>query len=145
MIEEFKELSKAEQKLLLQAPAIVSLFASIGNGDIDQWKKVDAIKLAHLKTFTAPLSLIPYYKEVDKTFKHDFQLYEKIYTPINDANAALLQNKIDLINNVIAKLDDKFAFALHASLISYAAHVKKAYKGLVSNFVFPFPIFGLTG
>src|SRR6478736_6259744 len=142
MIEEFEGLSKAEQKLLLQAPAIVSLIASIGNGKIDQWKKIDAIKLAHLKTFTAPPSLIPYYKEVDKTFKHDFQLYEKIYTPINDASAALLQNKIDLINNVIAKLEDEFAFALLASLLNYAEHVKKAYRGLVPNFVFPFPIFG---
>jgi hypothetical protein len=144
MIEEFEELPEEEQKLLLQAPVIVSLLASIGNGEINQWKKIDAIKLAHVKTFTAPLLLIRYYKEVDKTFKHDFQLFEKIYTPINDASTSLLQNKIALINNVIAKLDDEFALALHESLLSYAEHVKKAYKGFLLNFIFPFPIPGLT-
>jgi hypothetical protein len=56
----------------------------------------------------------------------------------------MMQNEIEDVNDVIAKLDDAFAVTLHASLEGYAEHVKKAYKGLVVNFLFPFPIPGLT-
>jgi len=144
MIKEFEELTKDEQDILLKAPAIVSILAASATGDINQLKKSDAIKLAHLKTFTADPLLIPYYKEVDKSFVRNFDLMAKKYSPFDDAKRAMLQKEIDAASAALAKVSSDFAMTLHSSLLGYAEHVRKAYKGLVVNFLFPFPIPGLT-
>jgi hypothetical protein len=145
MIKELEKLSREEQALLLKAPVIVSILAAAGVGKVNEWEKADAIKLAHLKTYTADRLLIPYYKEVDKSFEQDFEALAKKYVPFDDQKRILLQSEVDHVNKVIDKLDKPFARTLHTSLLKYAEHVKNAYKGLVMNFIFPFPIPGLTG
>ncbi len=144
MIKEFEKLTASEQDILLKAPAIVSLLAASGTGKINEWEKSDAIKLAHLKTYSANSLLIPYYKEAERVFEKNFEVMAKKYAPFDEPKRAMMQNEIEDVNDVIAKLDDAFAVTLHASLEEYAEHVKKAYKGLVVNFLFPFPIPGLT-
>jgi hypothetical protein len=144
MIKELEKLSEVEQELLLKAPAIVSLLAAIGVGEVNEWEKADAIKLAHLKTYTADPLLIPYYKEVDKSFEKDFETLATKYVPFDDTKRALLQSEVDQVNKVIDQLDKPFAATLHKSLLKYADHVKNAYRGLVMNFIFPFSIPGLT-
>jgi NADH dehydrogenase/NADH:ubiquinone oxidoreductase subunit G len=144
MIKEFEKLTASEQDVLLKAPAIVSLLAASATGQINEWEKTDAIKLAHLKTYSANPLLIPYYKEAEKVFERNFEAMAKKYAPFDEPKRAMMQDEIEDVNDVIAKLDDAFAIALHTSLAGYAEHVKKAYKGLVVNFLFPFPIPGLT-
>lgn len=144
MIKELEKLSKEDQEVLLKAPAIVSVLAAMGAGGINEWEKADAIQLAHLKTYTADPRLIPYYKEVDKSFEQDFETLAKKYVPFDHDKQALLQLEIDHMKKVIAKLNGNFANALQASLLKYGEHVKKAYKGLIVNFIFPVPIPGLS-
>jgi hypothetical protein len=144
MIKEFERLTKNEQDILLKAPAIVALLVASGTGQINEWEKSDAIKLAHLKTYSANPLLIPYYKEVEQVFEKNFEGMAKKFAPFDEPKRAMMQKEIDEVNDVIAKLDNAFALTLHTSLAGYAEHVKKAYKGLVVNFLFPFPIPGLT-
>ncbi|GHN02576.1 hypothetical protein WSM22_40650 [Cytophagales bacterium WSM2-2] len=144
MIKELEKLSKEDQDVLLKAPVIVSVLAAFGISEINKWEKADAIKLAHLKTYTAHPLLIPYYTEVDKSFEQDFETLAKQYVPFDDTKRALLQLEVDHVNKVINKLNKNFAHTLHASLLKYAEHVKNAYKGLVMNFIFPYPIPGLS-
>ncbi len=69
----------------------------------------------------------------------------KKYTPFDKYKREMMQKEIDEVKNVIAKLADAFfAAILHKSLVRYAEHVKKAYKGLIVNFLFRFLIPGLT-
>ncbi len=144
MAKEFEKLSRRDLELLQKAPAMVSVLASIGTGEINEWEKADAIKLAHLKTFTAHPLLIAYYKEVDKTFEQDFEEMAKKYAPFDQKHKSMLQQDLNEVNNVIAKMGTRYATTLQKSLSDYADHVKKAYKGIVVNFIFPFPIPGLS-
>ncbi|MBI1767058.1 MAG: hypothetical protein HYR67_01635 [Bacteroidetes bacterium] len=144
MIKEFELLAKGEQELLLKAPAIVSILAASASGTINDWEKADAIKLARLKTFSAHPLLIPYYKEVEKVFEQNFEALIKRYSPFDDSRRMQLRKEVDKIDSILAKVDHEFAVTLHSSLSSYADHVKKAYKGLIVNFIFPYPIAGLT-
>jgi hypothetical protein len=144
MIKEFEKLTASEQDILLKAPAIVSLLAASATGQINEWEKSDAIKLAHIKTYSANTLLIPYYKEAESVFEKNFDAMVKKYAPFDEPRRAMMQTEIEDVNDVISKLDDAFGMALHTSLAGYAEHVKKAYKGLVVNFLFPFPIPGLT-
>ncbi|HVV54284.1 MAG TPA: hypothetical protein VHC47_03100, partial [Mucilaginibacter sp.] len=98
----------------------------------------------HLKTFTADYRMLPYYQEVDKDFKKNFKETVSQYTPFDDANREKLQQQIDKVSTVIAKLDKDFALVLHKSLAAYAEHVKQADMSILANFIFPLPIPGLT-
>jgi hypothetical protein len=144
MIKQFKNLTEKEKELLFKAPALVSVLAASRDHTISKAGKADAVKLAHLKTFTADPLLLLYYREVEKTFKTHFEAIAKQYAPFDDAKREELKKEIDTLNTVIAKLNKEFARTLHASLARYVAHVKKADNSVLVNFIFPMPIAGLT-
>ena len=81
MIKEFEKLTTEECKLLYKAPVLVSVLVSCAYNEVNVTMKNDAIKLAHLRTFTAAPLLLPYYQEVEKIFKEEFEKAVKMYFP----------------------------------------------------------------
>lgn len=144
MIPQFEKLNLEEQQLLFRAPAIVSVLASCTNDNVNQKQKADAIKLAHLKTFTAVPLLIPYYREVDKTFKEEFEVTVQKYEPCSEKGREALLLPLQKIHRVMAKLDKDYALALQKSLNGYAHHVKNAGHSVFQDFLFAFSIPGLS-
>lgn len=144
MIKQFEKLTKEEATLLFKAPALVSVLAASGNHQINEKEKADAIKLSHIKEFSADPMLLNYYSEVEKNFETDFETIVKKYVPFNDTQRNLLKEEINVLNKTISLLEPEFANMLHRSLTRYAQHVKKAERSIVEDFIFPFPINGLT-
>jgi len=140
----WKKLSTAELDLLYKAPVLVSVLAASTYNTINQDQKADALKLAHLKTFTARPELISFYKVVEKNFRNEFEHLEKQFYPFAKPNREALRHEIQKVNIIISKLDKKVAEILHASLTAYANHVRKSGMGILDDFVFPLPIKGLT-
>ena len=122
MIKEFERVTTEERELLYKAPVLVSALVACAYNEVDETKKSDAIKLAHLRTFTAPSLLLPYYQEVEKIFKEEFEKTIKIYFPFDEENRTKMKNEINKINKVIAKLDADYGKLLNKSLESYAEH-----------------------
>lgn len=145
MIEQFEKLTRDEANLLMRAPALVSVLAASISNKISIKDKADAIKLAHLKTFTADPLLIKYYEEVEHNFIATFEEIERKYEPFDDTKRAALKKEIQTVNQVISKLDREFALALQLSLTRYAEHVRKAEHSVLEDFIFPFILPGLTG
>jgi hypothetical protein len=137
MIKQFEKLTTEEQELLYKAPALVSVLASCSFNEVNKIQKADAIKLAHLKTFTAIPLLIPYYIEVEKKFKELFEAATRKYFPFDEAKRISLKKEIDRVNLVIGKLDKEYAQALHKSLEKYASHVKRSTHTVFVDFIFP--------
>ena len=145
MIKQFEKLTTDERSLLYKAPVLVSVLVSCSFNEVNKNQEADAIKLAHLKSFTAIPLLLPYYGEVEKTFKEQFETAIKKYFPFDEAKRNELKGEIDKVNLVIGKLDNEYALALHKSLEGYANHVKKAAHSIFQDFIFPMPIPGLSG
>lgn len=143
MVHQFKKLTKEEVELLLKAPVLLSVYASSTNHEINKTEKADAIKLAHIKTYSATPVLLEYYREAEKNFIQSFNELENKYAPFDDEKREALAKEIDKVNHIISKLDKVFADLLHSSLTNYAEHVKKSSRGFFENFVFPVPISGL--
>ena len=137
MIKEFGHLTTEERSLLYEAPVIVSALAACAHNEINETKKNDAIRLAHLRAFNSPPILLPYYQEVEKIFKEAFEKTAKQYYPFDNENRARLKNEINKVNSIIAKLDATYAQALHKSLESYASHVKRSAYNVFQDFIFP--------
>lgn len=146
MISQFGKLSKEDRSFLFKAPVLVSVLASVSFNEmqINKSQKADAIKLAHLKTFTALPLLRPYYAEVEKGFKEEFEAAIRKYFPFDEAKRTELKKEMDKINLVIKKLDKEYAEALIVSFERYTKHVKKAAHSIFQDFIFPMPIPGLT-
>ena len=58
MIKQFEKLTTEERSLLYKAPVLVSVLVSCSFNEVNKYQEADAIKLAHLKTFTA-IPLLP--------------------------------------------------------------------------------------
>ena len=144
MINQFEKLTIEERELLYKAPVLVSVLASSSFNEVNKAQKADAIKLAHLKTFTAAPLLLSYYAQVEKTFKDQFEDAIKKYFPFDDAKRNDLKKEIEKVNKIIGKLDKEYAHTLRNSLDKYARHVKKAAHSVFLDFIFPVPIPGLT-
>jgi hypothetical protein len=144
MIQELQRLTNEEKARIFKAPVYVSLLAASSNNEVSEKEKADAIKMAHLKTFTADPLLLEYYNEVEENFVDNFEAAVKRFTPFDDAKRELLTEEVNLLNKIIDKLDQPFASVLKKSLSGYAAHVKKSERALLSNFIFPFKLPGLT-
>ena len=144
MIKQFEKLTNEERELLFKAPVLVSVLASCSFNEVNKAQKTDAIKLAHLKTFTANPLLLPYYAAVEKIFKDEFEAAIKKYFPFDDTKRHDLKVEIERVNLVIGKLDKEYAQILYKSLDRYSNHVKKAAHSIFQDFIFPVPIPGLT-
>ena len=144
MIKQFEHLADKERELLYKAPVLVSVLASCSDHKVNKTRKADAIKLAHLKTFTASPLLLPYYTEVEKSFKEQFEAEIKKYFPFDEAKRIALKEEIDKVNALIGKLEQGYGEALRKSLEKYSTHVKKATHSVFQDFLFPLPISGLS-
>ena len=144
LIKQFEKLTTEERQLLYKAPVLVSVLASCSFNEINKAQKDDAIKLSHLKTFTADPLLHSYYTEVDKHFKTQFEAIAKKYFPFDENKRNALKKEIEKVNQVVEKLDKAYGQVLHESLERYAKHVKKAAHSVFQDFIFPVPIRGLT-
>lgn len=144
MITQLEKLTEPERRILFKTPALISVLAASEGKGINQEQKADAVKMAHLKTFTADPILRPYYEEVEKHFLENFESIAKRYMPFTPSKRNLLKQEIHEINHILPKLDKEFAELLHQSLNDYERHVKRAVHSVLGDFVFPLPIHGLT-
>jgi hypothetical protein len=143
MLKQLHNLNENEQELLLRAPALLSVMSSCSYNNVNDLKKEDAIKLSHIKSFTADPLLLPYYQEVEKKFREQFDAIVARYFPFDHEKRKELQNEINRLNKVIGKLDPKVAGVLRRSLDRYAKHVRNAHT-VIRDFMFPIPIPGLS-
>ena len=144
MISQFENLTSEERALLFRAPVLLSVLASCSNREINKNQKADAIKLAHLKPFTADPSLIPFYVEVEKNFEQEFEAISKQYSPFDETNYEQLKQEIKSIYPILKKLNRDYASKLLRSFEKYERHVKRAAHNVVEDFIFPVPIPGLN-
>lgn len=143
-MKQLESLTNEERKILLTAPVLLSVLASCSNNEINKDQKADAIRLAHLRTFTADPLLIPFYIEVEKNFQKQFELLVKEYLPLDESKRNEIKNKMKSINVILKKLNKDYADRLYESFEKYERHVKKAGHTVVQDFIFPMPLPGLT-
>lgn len=144
MVNEFKKLTSEERALLYKAPVLLSVLTSCSLNTINQTQKKDAIKLAHLKTFTADPLLIPYYEEVEKNFASQFEAIANQYYPFDDEQRLALKQEIDKVPDVLSKLDSRYANTLQRSFQGYVTHIKRSTHSVFQDFLFPLHISGLN-
>ena len=144
MIKQFEGLTDNERSLLYKAPVLVSVLASCSHKGVNEFKKADAVKLAHLKTHTSAPLLRSYYMEVEKNFKDQFEDLVNKYSPFDDTKRNELKREISKISLIVGKLDKEYGQLLYKSFEKYARHVKRATHSVFQDFLFPMPVAGFN-
>lgn len=130
MIAEFKNLNDHEIHLMLSAPALITLLIAGAEGNIEE-KEIDwGAKIAHFRAEDKDSILQNYYKEVDRNFD-DF-LKEYIVMIPHDVHDRIekINFRLAKINNILPKLDKKFAMEFYKSILSLSTQVAKASGGI---------------
>lgn len=134
-------LDPTEKEKLLQAPVLVSLLAAVEDGTIKEKEKRDAIKLSHLRPFTSPDMLHPYYEAVEERFEDDLDKILKELPPGPEEKKKELNQAVQEIEPIVQKIGDQdFADELRRSLKSYGDHVMRSDQSVVEYFVLPLAI-----
>ena len=144
MIKEFESLTDKEKELLLRATALVSLYAALLDGKLEEHENQEAKTLAHLRTYTAAPILRAYYLEIEPDFKKFYSEWMGKLPEKNQDKIDFLTHEIIKLNGILKKMENSFSIELKRSLLSYAMHISNSKKNLLESFLFPIDIAGLT-
>jgi hypothetical protein len=138
-VKELKNLSKEDQKKVLDAPIWISLHAAVSNdGEIDPAERSEAIKQAHFRTYTSPVDLHTYYKAVDENFADRFEEYSKTLPKDEEEAEKFISEKVEEITTILQHLDkDEFAEQLLKDLQEFYKYVFRSNSNVFQYFAFP--------
>ncbi len=141
---QFNTLTKQEKEALLQFPAYISLLAADSDGLLDKAEKKEAIKLEHIKTFSADPLLAEFYEAADKVLKNNLEQLDKNLPKEKSSREAYIKNELIKLEKIVLKLGEEYTTVMHSSMKSFKEHVSKAHHNVFVDFIFPMPIKGLT-
>jgi len=136
--EAFSGISKNEFNQLIDIPVWLSLFAAYSqDGEVSEYEKAEAVKLAHLRTFTAPKSLRKFYEKVDEHFEERFNTLHRRLPESDEDRKLYLEAQIKNGHAILHKLDSDITESLEESLESFYEHVFKADQSFFQYFALP--------
>ena len=136
--ETFSGITSEELKKLIDIPVWLSLFAAYSHdGVVSEYEKSEAVKLAHLRTFTSPKSLHKYYEKVDEHFEDRFDTLNKRLPISEEDKKVYLETQIKNGHAILEKLDPDVTESLEESLESFYEHVFKADQSFFQYFALP--------
>ncbi len=136
--EAFAHLSHEEYKSLLDIPVWLTLLAAYtANGKLTVNEKNEAIKLSHLRRFTAPKSIRALYVKLSQIFPERVKVLNS-RLPEDEADKILyIKAQVRSGHAVFEKLDPDIAESLSESLSSFYKHIFNCDKGFFHYFALP--------
>lgn len=134
----YQKLTEDELNQLLDTPVWMALLAAhVGDGKVSEDERAEAVKLAHLRTFTSPKSLREFYAMVDERFATRFDLLHKRVPKNHEDSVVFIEAQVKRGHALLLKLDPDLAIDIEDSLESFYKHVFKADKSFFQYFALP--------
>ncbi len=134
----FEDLTPDEYDQILDAPVWISLMAAYaGDGVLSADEKAGAVKLAGLRTYTAPKSLREYYKLVDARFEERFDRLNKRLPASEHDKELYMKTQMKKVYDIMLKIDRDVAVDLEKSLASFYEKVFKSHDSFFRYFALP--------
>lgn len=134
----FQDLTPEEFSQLLDSPVWISLAAAYaGDGVVGEDEKAEAIRLAHLRKFTAPKSLREFYELVDAQFEQRFHILNMRLPSRAEDKEIYLEKQLTRVHEILLKLDPDVTSSLEESLESFYEQVFNSHKSFFQYFALP--------
>jgi hypothetical protein len=131
MIEQFSYLSKDEQEVVMNAPALVTALIAGTDKDVDGKEVNRGLDLMKWKSFRARPDLLDYYHEVSKSFPARLDQILKELPEEKEARNAWVGHRLSKLNPIFPKFDKEFAEQLYASYRELAKHIAESSGGFL--------------
>lgn len=134
MIEGFEAINKEQFETCKEAIAWITILIAGSDGEIDHTETEWAEKLTKIRSYSSPMDLSDFYKEVGKDYAAVMaRLLERMPSDTTE-RTALLTRKLNQLNDILPRLDNTTGYHLYKSYKSFAHHVAKASGGFLGFF-----------
>ena len=131
MIPEFEHLSPEEQSIIYSTPVLVAILVAGADGKIDKAETREAISISKLKKTRATKELIDYYQQVGQDFEDKLKVGINKYPADAHERQKLISEELKKVNEIIPKLEKKFAVKYYESLKGFAKRIAEASGGVL--------------
>lgn len=130
-VRELEHLTEEERELVLRTPALISVLIGGADGHFDGKEKSQAITSIHFRALQGDKFLQDYYKAVDASFESVMLHLAQKYEGDTEARAVHIMEELEALNDVLPKLDKRFARVLLNDLRNLAFTIAKASGGFL--------------
>ncbi len=127
----FKNLTTDQYNALKESLSLVTVLIAGADGKIDEQELNWAEKLTKIRTYAEPESLNEFYEEVEKGFIANVAALISDLPKEVESRQRMISQKLAQLNDILPLLENKVAFQIYESLISFASHIAKASGGFL--------------
>lgn len=130
MIPEFKSLNPEEIQLMLNGPALLTILIAGVEGNIDEKEKDWAARIAQFRARDRHSIMQNYYEEVSGHFNETLSSLLKTLPQNTEERTEYIISELKKINNILPKLDKKFASEFYKGYLALRVQIAKASGGI---------------
>jgi len=131
MIPEFENLNQDEQGIMYGAPILVAILIAGADGKIDKSEMREAIAVSSMKKVKARKDLKAYYEEVGTDFEDKLKFGIRKFPNDSRARQLKIVEELEKINDIMPKIERRFAIKFVESIKDFAKRVAEASGGVL--------------
>jgi D-serine dehydratase len=132
MLPELEVLTAEETETLKNAFPLVTLLIAGADGTIDAEETQWATELTKIRGFDNPKRLQPFYDDLQKDFSKRLKSLLSVVSLEDTAKRnQVITAELTKLNDIFAKIDQKYAANFHKDLLSFADHIARASGGIL--------------
>lgn len=131
MLEGFQHLSSEEIDALVAAPVNITALIGGADGEIDREERNWSEHLMRARTYSQPHLIQEYYRVASEDFLAKLDKAMAALPKEVEPRSAILTQRIEALNPILAKLDPELASTLYKSFLVLAKETAKASGGFL--------------
>jgi len=130
MIQEFNSLSSEETDLMYKAPFLIIILIAGADDKIDKQEMKQAVAISKLKLKRARRDLVEYYNEMGQDFEDKLKIFIHDLPKDTDERNEEISTELAKLNDILPKLDKKFAINYYESMKDWAVKIAESSGGV---------------
>jgi len=130
MIQEFNSLSSEETDLMYKAPFLIIILIAGADDKIDKQEMKQALAISKLKLKRARRDLVEYYNEMGQDFEDKLKIFIHDLPKDTDERNEEISTELAKLNDILPKLDKKFAINYYESMKDWAVKIAESSGGV---------------
>lgn len=126
-----EHLSTGEQQQLLDAIPLITILIAGADDNFDTKEREWALKLADIRSYSQAEALRPYYEKVEQQLNARLDFYLNQLSDDTDTRTKEVSAHLSKVNDILPKLDPRYAAALYQNWLSFAGHIARASGGIL--------------
>lgn len=133
-IKYLENLTGEELDFLLQSLPLITILIGAVEDDLTDQEVSYGEKIVHIRSYNEKELLLEFYEQAEKTFVYHIQNLVAELPKDPASRNAEISVRLEKLNDILAKLDQRVAGYLYKGLVSFAHHIARAEGGVLGFF-----------